>query len=816
MGRQPVALGEVRQSLLMKYLYRFRSLRSRLLAVAVLGVATGSLVIFSVAETVTYKALKGSLEERMGKTADVNAQVLATPFWNLDTKNIELAIAGLLSTPDIIAVLARGQDGEVLARAGGPALEHPRGTLLTVRPVHYLARGVEHDVGQLELYFTDESIRNEIRRRLRLDLVLFSALLLAVMASVVIAVKTSLGTPLDRLLDSIREGGAESQRRSVDWSSPDELGILVQEYNEMLRRQAEAEAETVRKSVLLEATLQNMEQGICVFDGDLKLSAHNDRYLELLDLAPASVFPGNTLEAIIRHNIARGEYGEVDLEGFVADRLSIARSASQGTSHRFERERPNGTTIEISTNSMPGGGFVSTYTDITERRDFEGRMRHLALHDVLTGLPNRTLFHDRLEQALAAAGRHDDGVAVLFIDLDRFKDVNDTLGHDFGDKLLTEMAVRLRDATRDTDTAARLGGDEFGVIQTGLEGAESSALLAQRVIDALAKPVQLAGRTLFVTASVGVTLYPEDGREPEALLKNADLAMYAAKAEGRNRYRYFLPRMNEQVRERRKLEEELFRAIDCQELLLHYQPIVDLQRQTTVGVEALVRWKHPDRGLLAPAEFLKVGEEAGLIDRLSEWVLNEACRQTKQWHEEGLGDLCLSVNVSPQYFGHSGMLRTVCEALERSDLEPSFVQIEITESAIMVDPEAAVGILQSLRERGFDIAVDDFGTGYSSLGYLRRFPVDTLKIDRAFISDLPGDPEAAVLVKTIINLGLSLGLKVVAEGVETAEQAEFLGSEQCHLAQGYFYARPLAAADFLPWVRSRSEFLGPKNLLGQG
>ena len=789
----------------MKYLYRFHSLRSRFLAVAVAGVATSSILIFLVAETMTFRTLQGSLETRMGRTADVNAQVLATPFWNLDTRNIKSALGGLLSAPDVIAVVARGQDGEILARAGREGVDRPKGTLLTVRPVRYESRGVLHEVGQLEIYFTDENVRLEVRRRLILDLFLFSALLLAVVISVIVAVKTSLGTPLNRLLDSIREGGPDSRKRVVNWSSSDELGILVQEYNEMLRRQSEAEAETVRKSALLEATLQNMGQGICVFDKDLKLSAHNNRYLELLDLAPSSVFPGNSLEAIVRHNLSRGEYGEVESEGFLQDRLAIARAASSGATHRFERERPNGTVIEVGSNPMPGGGFVATYTDITERREFEGRMRHLALHDVLTGLPNRTLFHDRLEQALAVAGRHEDGVAVLFIDLDRFKDVNDTLGHDFGDKLLTEMAVRLRDATRDTDTAARLGGDEFGVIQTGLEEADQAAVLAQRVIDALAKPIQLAGRTLFVTASVGVTLFPEDGKEPEALLKNADLAMYAAKSEGRNRYRYFLPRMNEQVRERRKLEEELFQAIERKELVLHYQPIVELQEQSTVGVEALVRWEHPERGILPPSEFLRVAEEAGLIDRLSEWVLREACRQTKDWHEAGFGDLILSVNVSPQYFGHSGMLRTVCEALERNHLDPRFVQIEITESAIMVDPEAAVGTLQSLRQRGFDIAVDDFGTGYSSLGYLRRFPVDTLKIDRAFISDLPGDQEAAVLVKTIINLGLSLGLKVVAEGVETAEQGEFLQQEHCHQAQGYYYARPLPAEDFLEWAEERGE-----------
>ncbi|MBZ0114684.1 MAG: EAL domain-containing protein [Thermoanaerobaculia bacterium] len=784
----------------MKQAHRFRSLRNRFLVIAVTGVTIGSVWIFFVAETLTFRSLQQSLENRMGRTAAVNAQVLATPFWNLDTRNIESAIGGLMSTPDIVAVVARGQGGEVLARTGPAGNEHPKGTLLTVRPVRYESRGVVHEVGQLELYFTDESIRRELRRRLSLDLVLFSALLLAVVISVILAVKTSLGTPLNRLLASIRQGGADKVRRPVEWSSPDELGILIQEYNDMLRRQSEAEAETVRKSALLEAALQNMGQGICVFDDGLNLSVHNDRYLELLHHSPKTVYPGLALEKIIRGNIARGEYGEVDAETFVADRLSIARSTSAGSTHRFERERPDGTVLEVSFNPMPGGGFVSTYTDITERREFEGRMHHLALHDVLTGLPNRTLFHDRLEQALAAAARRGDGVAVLFIDLDRFKDVNDTLGHDFGDKLLKEMAVRLQEATRGSDTAARLGGDEFGVIQTGLIGPERSSILAQRVIEALGKPVLLAGRTLFVTASVGVTLYPDDGVEPEALLKNADLAMYAAKAEGRNRCRYFLPRMNDQVRERRKLEEELFRAIECEELVLHYQPIIDLEAGRVVGVEALVRWLHPQRGLLAPRDFLGVAEEAGLIDRLSERVLLEACRQTRAWHQSGFPELTLSVNISPHYFGHTGMLRTVCEAPRRTELDPRFVQIEITESAIMVDPEAAVGTLRALREEGFAIAVDDFGTGYSSLGYLRRFPVDTLKIDRTFISDLPADPEAAILVRTIITLGLSLGLRVVAEGVETAEQAEFLRREHCHLAQGFYYTRPLPAEELGPWV----------------
>ncbi len=787
----------------MKILNRFRSLRNRFLAISVAVVSLLCILIFTLVETLTYRSLERQLESRMGREAEVSAEVLAVPFWNLDIGNIESAMNGLLKVEDVVAAVARGQDGEVLARAGSPIGDGSGSNLLTVRPVVYQSRGVSHAVGQIELYFTSAGIRRQLRQRILVDLLLSTALLGALLVGVLVAVRTSLSEPLNRLLESMRQAAPTGPRRQVDWESPDELGLLVREYNRMLVQHTEAEAETARKSALLEATLQNMGQGICVFDGELVLVTCNQRYFELLGVEPDAVRVGMTLEEILRFNAERGEYGETDIESLLFDRLSIARSARSGGTHRYERQRPDGTVLEVHSNPMPGGGFVSTYTDVTERREFEGRMRHLALHDVLTGLPNRTLFHDRLEQALAGASRNDTGVAVLFIDLDRFKDVNDTLGHDFGDKLLVEMAVRLRDATRGSDTAARLGGDEFGVIQTDLEGAKSAALLAQRVIDSLGKPVQLGGRTLFVTASVGVTLYPEDGSDPEALLKNADLAMYAAKAEGRNRYRYFLPRMNEVVRERRQLEEELFNAIERRQMVLHYQPLIDLTLGRLVGVEALVRWDHPQRGILPPAEFLRVVEEAGLIDRLSEWALREACGQVRDWQASGLGDLRLSVNVSPHYFGHSGMVRTVAQAIDRSGIDPRSVQIEITESAIMVNPDQAVETLGALRSRGLAIAVDDFGTGYSSLGYLRRFPVDTLKIDRSFVADLPEDQDAAVLVRTIISLGLSLGLEVVAEGVETPQQVAFLEQEHCHLAQGFHYARPLPPTELLIWARQR-------------
>ena len=425
------------------------------------------------------------------------------------------------------------------------------------------------------------------------------------------------------------------------------------------------------------------------------------------------------------------------------------------------------------------------------------------MHDVLTSLPNRTLFLDRLRQALLSARRFQRGVTVLFVDLDRFKDINDHFGHDVGDLMIQEMGQRLSRIIRDSDTAARLGGDEFAIIQTDVQNIEDTIALAQRIIDELCQPFDCRGIRLHSTASVGITLFPEDGENPEQLVKNADMAMYAAKAEGRNNYRFFLPSMHERVKERKTIEEDLRNALEYDQLELYYQPKIDCRTERVVGAEALVRWHHPDRGLILPGEFISVAEECGLINRLGAWVMNKACQQTQIWRETTLPGLRIAVNLSPAQFQDAELVRSVTKIMDQTRLPDGTLELEITESILMNNPEKAVSTLNELKALGVRIAIDDFGTGYSSLNYLKRFPVSSIKIDRSFVNDIHVDMDDKAIVDAVIGLGHSLNLEVVAEGVEEVEQHEYLRDKGCDFIQGFLFAKPLPAATFESWVLER-------------
>jgi diguanylate cyclase (GGDEF)-like protein/PAS domain S-box-containing protein len=433
--------------------------------------------------------------------------------------------------------------------------------------------------------------------------------------------------------------------------------------------------------------------------------------------------------------------------------------------------------------------------DVTERKEQEARIEHLAYHDALTGLPNRAMLADRLAQALAQAQRRELESAVLFIDLDRFKLVNDSLGHAAGDALLQEVARRVRAALREDDTVARVGGDEFQVVLPQISGPTDAAHVAEKLMNVLAVPFVLEGQELHVTASLGLSLYPRDGTTGDLLLKYADMALYAAKGEGRNAYRFFSPEMNAHAHGRLRLENDLRRAIDRGELELHYQPQLDLMTGRVNAIEALVRWRHPTKGLVPPNAFIPMAEETGLVLGLGEWVLNEACRQVAHWHARGLGPLRVAVNISARQLQRPGLDGAVRRALAASGLPPPCLELEITESSMMLDPHHAQGVLQSLRELGVQLSIDDFGTGWSSLAYLKRLPLDRLKIDRSFIGGIPQDVDDAAIVETIIVMTHKLGLRVIAEGVETAAQRQQLLEQGCDEMQGFLLARPVPAAE---------------------
>lgn len=453
--------------------------------------------------------------------------------------------------------------------------------------------------------------------------------------------------------------------------------------------------------------------------------------------------------------------------------------------------------------SSEGVLVTAAIRDISRRKAMERTARkqaleiiHSAEHDALTGLPNRVLLNDRIGLATALAARHAKKVAVLFLDLDGFKHVNDSLGHPVGDKLLQSIAGRLVACVRREDTVSRQGGDEFVVLLSEIDAPEEAAVLAMRMLKAVASVHSVDERDLHITASIGVSIYPEDGVDAEALIKHADTAMYQAKETGRQTFRFFTPEMNARAVARQSIEEELRRALQQNELELNYQPKVNIETGVITGCEALVRWRNPIRGLVPPAEFIPVAEDSGLIRPIGDWVLSEACAQAGTWSKAGLRFGRMAVNVSAVQFTDERFVERLFQILEQSDVRPSLLQLEITEGVLMKRVEATATKLQSLREKGIQIALDDFGTGYSSLSYLRRFPLDILKIDQSFVSQIGAMADDTALVTAIIEMARALNLVVVAEGVETKEQLEFLAAQKCDEAQGYLFSRPVIADAF--------------------
>jgi diguanylate cyclase (GGDEF)-like protein/PAS domain S-box-containing protein len=446
-------------------------------------------------------------------------------------------------------------------------------------------------------------------------------------------------------------------------------------------------------------------------------------------------------------------------------------------------------------------GYRGTGSDITARKITEQRVHHVAQHDVLTGLPNRSLLQDRLGQAVAYATRSGHPVWVMLIDLDRFKYVNDSMGHKAGDVLLMTVAARLRSSLRDTDTVARLSGDEFVVILSQHEDQPLTHDIVQRVMDSVAQPVMLGPKEFFVTCSIGVAAYPSDGTPADSLIEHADIAMYRAKKLGRNNFQFYTPAMNEESLERVRIESALRNALERNEFVLHYQPQVDLKTGQIVGMEALIRWKHPELGMVPPVRFISVAEDTGLIVPIGAWVMRTACAQNKAWQDAGLGHLRVAVNLSARQFSATELLPGIEQVLLDTGLDPSCLELELTESLFMSDVTPAVDLLHRMKSLGVKLSIDDFGTGYSSFSYLSRFPIDVLKIDRSFVNDITIDANDAAIVASIIALAHNLRLSVIAEGVETAEQLDYLRHQGCDEMQGYYFSRPLPAQEFEQLLR---------------
>jgi diguanylate cyclase (GGDEF)-like protein/PAS domain S-box-containing protein len=587
----------------------------------------------------------------------------------------------------------------------------------------------------------------------------------------------------DRNSSPIRRRMSNDTTISVRYCALAEGGFVAT-YEDITEREHAVEelSEQYRR---FDAALNNMSQGLCMLDSSLRVIVCNRRYIEMYGLSPELVKPGVSMREIMEHSCELGIHPNTTAARLYADYVERLREGE----HTLHRYLGDGRIIKLNHKRMEHGGWVVTYEDVTERHKAQARVAHMARHDSLTDLPNRTLFREKMGEGLNQVAIAGGAMAVLCFDLDNFKTVNDRLGHAAGDRLLRWVAAQLKENVGEHDTVARLGGDEFAVLQRGPQP-QSAERLARRLVEIIGHPPPLEHQSMHVGVSVGIAIAPDHGLDADELMKCADLALYQAKAKGRGAYQLFEPEMEKEARSRHALEHDLRGALEAREFHLAFQPQVRLDTTELTGFEALLRWKHPSRGLVSPAEFIPIAEENGLIVPIGEWVLRTACATAATWP-----DLTVAVNLSPVQFRSRGLVTMVTSALAEAGLPPHRLELELTETALLDDSESTIEILHQLRALGVRVSLDDFGVGYSSLSYLRRFPFDRIKIDRSFVGTISESPESVAIVRTIASLGSVLGVETTAEGVETIEQLDFVRECGCTAVQGYYFGKPSPAAE---------------------
>ena len=584
------------------------------------------------------------------------------------------------------------------------------------------------------------------------------------------------------------DGGGMATHEDI--TGREEIGARLKAQIELGKEQEEA----LRiRNLQFDTAINNMSQGLCFFDANHQLIVCNDRYVDMYDLPRDDVAPGIPLDDIVDMRLEAGSFPAMSMAEYLEWRTRVTIAAEPSDS---VLELRNGRTIKIRHRPMPDQGWVATHEDITEQRRSEVKIEYMAHHDGLTGLANRTLLNERLEQALSRGTNCKDMVAVHHLDLDQFKAVNDTFGHPAGDKLLRIVADQLRGLVRASDTIARMGGDEFVIVQAPIADPAQATSLAEAIVELMNAPFDIDGHQAVVGASVGIAIGPGDGSTPEALLRNADLALYRAKGDGRGTFRFFESAMDLQMQTRRIMEQEMRRALPADEFELYYQPVINLATNDISGFEALIRWNHPDKGLIAPVAFIPLAEEIGFIVPLGEWVIKQACATAALWPD----GFHVAVNVSAAQFRSPRLLQVIVEALAGSGLHPTRLEIEITESVLLHHRETVLSVLHQLRALGVRIAMDDFGTGYSSLSYLQSFPFDKIKIDRSFIKDITDNPNSLNIVRAVAALAKGMGMTATAEGVETSAQLDSITSEGCTEMQGFLFSRPLPAREIEQWL----------------
>jgi diguanylate cyclase (GGDEF)-like protein len=549
-----------------------------------------------------------------------------------------------------------------------------------------------------------------------------------------------------------------------------------------------------KEEQLLQTVLNNMSQGVLMFDSETRLIFCNQRYVELYGLSPEVVKAGCLLRDLLKHRIEAGTFAG-DIDEYIA---RLKDGIAEGKTFNHVANLPDGRAFSVVNKPLIGGGWLATHEDITERQRSEDRIAHMARHDALTDLPNRVLLLEQLNHEIKRVKRGE-CLAVLCLDLDQFKSVNDALGHHIGDELLKLVGDRLRGCTRELDIVARMGGDEFAIIMTQMEQAADAATLSKRIRDSVIKPYQIEGHQIVTDISIGISVAPMDAVESNELLRNADMALYDAKGDGRGTFRFFEPEMNTRMKARRELEMDLRKALASEQFELHYQPLVVLETNEVNGFEALLRWNHPTRGLISPADFIPIAEETGLIVPLGEWVLKAACTEAVEWPDH----IKVAVNLSPAQLNCRNLVSMVTAALNDTGMPAHKLQLEITETVLLQNTFTTLATLHELRKMGVQIALDDFGTGYSSLSYLRSFPFDKIKIDRSFIQDLSNGAEPLAIVNAVAGLAKCLNMTSTAEGVETQQQMDVLQSIGCTEMQGYLFSHARPAHEIRQFFQQR-------------
>jgi len=554
------------------------------------------------------------------------------------------------------------------------------------------------------------------------------------------------------------------------------------------REEEKRQSLLAEKSKLLQSSLDSIQQGVAVFNQQEVLVAGNRRFVELMGLPESAGEIGTSLNTIRELDDRFLNFSFQQSQKLFTDKEMLSYELN------FSLER----VVNIECSPMPDGGFVATFTDITEKHRSEEKIRYIATHDSLTNIANRNLFNDSFDRLLHKASELNESLALLFMDLDDFKDVNDTLGHPVGDRLLIAIADRINRIYPSDGVFARLGGDEFAIAMPVRSEADSPGALAEQIIKALQQPFSISGNEIFSNASIGITYFPNDGADTDILLRNADMAMYEAKSQisGCYKYCFYKERMNQWIKDRKDIELDLRRALERKQLFLEYQPRLNLRTGRIVGMEALLRWQHPEKGRINPVDFIPIAEQSGLIGEIGTWVMETACSQTKAWIASGLGNLKVAVNFSPAQFHYGDPVETIEKVLHRTGLPASNLEIEITENTLMDAAEYSIKALHQIKVQGVRIAIDDFGTGYSSLNYLKRFPVDVVKIDQSFVANIGLDFSDEAIINTVLSLGKLLQLRVVGEGVETPEQLAYLEQQDCDEIQGFYFSRPLPAEAF--------------------